>query len=133
MVLELKISTLLETITEGIRQIKGEDITILDLTQIENIIFDYFIVCTGNSSTQISAIAASVREQVFKNIREKPFRIEGLANAQWVLMDYDVVIVHIFQKSTREYYGIENLWGDAIKLERSENDQMKKTRQWIKN
>jgi ribosome-associated protein len=97
----------------GIEDVKGQNITILDLRQIENTVCDYFIICDGTSNTQVNAIVNSVQKKVSKNTKEKPWHIEGSENAEWVLMDYVDVVVHVFQKHTRQYYDIENLWGDA--------------------
>ena len=97
----------------GIEDVKGQNITILDLREIENTVCDYFIICDGTSNTQVNAIVNSVQKKVSKNTKEKPWHIEGSENAEWVLMDYVDVVVHVFQKHTRQYYDIENLWGDA--------------------
>lgn len=105
---------LLDSIVDGISNVKGEDITILDLREIENAFCEYFVVCNGNSVTQVSAIADSVERLVKTEMHERPFHTEGTQNAQWILMDYTNVIVHIFQKEVREFYDIESLWGDAI-------------------
>ena len=104
---------LISLIIQGIEDIKGQNISLLDLRNIENTVCDYFIICNGNSNTQVNAIVSSVQKNVSKNIREKPYQIEGVENAEWVLMDYVNVVVHVFQKHKREYYDIENLWGDA--------------------
>ena len=104
---------LITTIIKGIEDVKGEDIQLFDLREIENTVTDYFIICTGNSNTQVNAISGSVQKLVSKELKDKPWHIEGEANAEWVLMDYVNVVVHIFQKSTREFYDIESLWGDA--------------------
>ena len=104
---------LISFIVQGIEDIKGQNISLLDLRNIENSVCDYFIICNGNSNTQVNAIVSSVQKNVSKNIREKPYHIEGVENAEWVLMDYVNVVVHVFQKHKREYYDIENLWGDA--------------------
>ena len=104
---------LISLIVQGIEDIKGQNISLLDLRNIENSVCDYFIICNGNSNTQVNAIVSSVQKNVSKNIREKPYQIEGVENAEWVLMDYINVVVHVFQKHKREYYDIENLWGDA--------------------
>ena len=104
---------LISLIVQGIEDIKGQNISLLDLRNIENSVCDYFIICNGNSNTQVNAIVSSVQKNVSKNIREKPYQIEGVENAEWVLMDYVNVVVHVFQKHKREYYDIENLWGDA--------------------
>ena len=104
---------LISLIVQAIEDIKGQNISLLDLRNIENTVCDYFIICNGNSNTQVNAIVSSVQKNVSKNIREKPYQIEGIENAEWVLMDYVNVVVHVFQKHKREYYDIENLWGDA--------------------
>ena len=104
---------LISLIVQGIEDIKGQNISLLDLRNIENTVCDYFIICNGNSNTQVNAIVSSVQKNVSKNIREKPYQIEGVENAEWILMDYVNVVVHVFQKHKREYYDIENLWGDA--------------------
>ena len=104
---------LLDSIVDGITNVKGEDITILDLSEIDNAICQYFVICNGNSNTQVSAIAASVERTVKTEMHERPYSVEGTQNKHWILMDYTNVIVHIFQKEYREYYDIESLWGDA--------------------
>ena len=104
---------LISLIVQAIEDIKGQNISLLDLRNIENTVCDYFIICNGNSNTQVNAIANSVQKNVSKNIREKPYQIEGVENAEWILMDYVNVVVHVFQKHKREYYDIDNLWGDA--------------------
>ena len=104
---------LIALIIKGIEDIKGENISLLDLRKIENTVCDYFIICNGNSNTQVNAIINSIQKIVSKGIKEKPYHIEGAENAEWILMDYVNVVVHVFQKKTREYYDIENLWGDA--------------------
>lgn len=104
---------LLENIIKGIEEVKGYDITILNFTKLENTITDYFVICTGGTITQVSAISNSVERFVRKNTKDKPWHIEGVDNQQWVLMDYVSIVVHIFQPEYREYYDLENLWGDV--------------------
>ncbi len=104
---------LLALIIEGIENVKGENITILDLREIDNTPCDYFIICDGNSNTQVNAIAGSIQKSVSKELHEKPWHVEGTEQSVWVLMDYINIVVHIFQKETRAYYNIEDLWGDA--------------------
>jgi ribosome-associated protein len=104
---------LITTILSGIEDVKGKDINILDLREIENTVCDYFIICEGTSNTQVNAIVNSVQKKVSKELKDKPWHIEGEDNAEWVLMDYVNVVVHVFQKHIREYYDIESLWGDA--------------------
>jgi len=103
---------LLAVIIKGIDDVKGEDIQLLDLREIENTVCDYFVVCSANSNTQVNAISGSVQKVVSKELKDKPWHVEGLGNAEWVLMDYVNVVVHIFQKQVREFYDIESLWGD---------------------
>ena len=104
---------LITHIIEGVENLKGEDIQLLDLRAIDNTPCDYFIVCNGNSNTQVDAIVQSVQKTVSKALKEKPFHIEGQENAEWILIDYVNVVVHVFQKHIREYYNLEALWGDA--------------------
>ena len=104
---------LISVILNGIEDVKGQNINILDLREIENTVCDYFILCDGNSNTQVSAIAASVQKHVSKTLKEKPWHIEGESNAEWILMDYVNVAVHVFQKHIRDFYKLEELWGDG--------------------
>ena len=104
---------LITLIITGIEDVKGQNINILDLRSIENSVCDYFLICDGNSNTQVNAIVNSIQKKVSKSAHEKPYQIEGVENAEWVLMDYINIVVHVFQKHKREYYDIENLWGDA--------------------
>ncbi|MDC1505395.1 MAG: ribosome silencing factor [Winogradskyella sp.] len=110
---KINIDQLITTIIGGIEEVKGKEITILDLREIENTVCDYFIVCEGTSNTQVNAIVSSVQKTVSKTLKDKPWHIEGSDNAEWILMDYVNVVVHVFQKHIREYYDIESLWGDA--------------------
>jgi len=105
---------LLDEIIKGIEEVKGADIKKMDLRQIDNTPCDFFVICSGNSNTQVAAIVNSVQKTVSKALREKPFHTEGLEVAEWVLIDYVNVVVHVFQRQTREFYNIEELWGDAI-------------------
>jgi ribosome-associated protein len=104
---------LLASIIKGIEDVKGLDIDILDLRGIENSVCDYFIICNGNSNTQVNAIIGSIQKGVSKELKDKPWHIEGADIGEWVLMDYVNIVVHVFQKHIREYYNIESLWGDA--------------------
>lgn len=105
--------TLVNTIVSAIQDTKGEDIQVLNLSHIENAVADYFIICSGNSNTQVSAIAGNIEKKVRNELKERPWHTEGTENALWVLVDYVSVVVHVFQKHIREYYEIEELWGDA--------------------
>ncbi len=102
-----------EEIIKGIQEKKGLEITCLNLAKINSTVCDYFVVCHGTSNTHINAIAESVEEQVTKHTGLKPRRKEGFANAEWILLDYLDVVVHVFQEHVREYYNLEDLWDDA--------------------
>lgn len=104
---------LLDKIIKGIQDKKGRDLVTLKISEIENSICDYFVICHGTSSTHVDAIADSVEEQVKKAFNEKPYSKEGLENLTWVLMDYASIIIHIFQKEYRDFYNLEDLWADA--------------------
>lgn len=108
-----QIKKLAETIVKGIQEKKGTNILIVDLSGIEGTICHYFIICQGNSPTQVEAIADSVEEFARVNAGEKPVHVIGLDNAQWVAMDYTDVMVHIFLPEVRDYYSLESLWQDA--------------------
>lgn len=110
---------LITQIIKGIEEVKGQDIEILDLREIENTVCDYFIICNGTSNTQVNAIVSSIQKTVSKSLKEKPWHVEGSNNAEWVLLDYVHVVIHVFQKHIREFYDIEGLWGDAksVKIE----------------
>ena len=108
---------LISNIIAGIEEVKGLEIQLLDLREIENTVCSYFLICTGTSNTHVSAIVSSINKTVSKNIHEKPFHTEGESLAEWVLIDYVNIVVHVFQRATREHYNIEGLWGDAVTTE----------------
>lgn len=104
---------LIDQIIEGLEDIKGENIVVLDLRKLENSICDFFVICEGNSNTQVNALGNSVEKKVRESMQEKPWHIEGAGQAEWILLDYVNVAVHIFQRSVRDFYDLEGLWGDA--------------------
>jgi ribosome-associated protein len=104
---------LCKLVVEGMKEKKAQDIVTMDLRAVENSIADYFIICTGNSDTQIDAICNSIEETVHKNIKIHPWHLEGKQNKEWILLDYVEVVAHIFRTDRREYYAIEELWADA--------------------
>lgn len=108
-----KKNLLLDTIIEGILEKKGREIIDIDLTKIRSTICDHFIICHADSTTQVNAIADSVEKRVKEQVKITVGHREGLENAIWILLDYYDIVVHIFQKETREYYRLEELWGDA--------------------
>lgn len=104
---------LADSIVEGILEVKGRNISVLDLRGIHNRVCDYFIICQADSNTQVNAIAGSVEEMVKKLTGERPYRKEGFENSEWILVDYVTVVVHIFQTQIRNFYNLESLWADA--------------------
>ena len=106
-------SELVKTITEAIQEKKGSRIVVADLSMIEGTICRHFIICQGNSPTQVDAITESVRDFCRERLNERPTHVVGQENALWVAMDYGDVLVHIFVPEVREYYDLEHLWDDA--------------------
>ena len=104
---------LIEAITEGIQDKKGKRIVIADLTEIDDTICNYFIICQGNSPTQVTAIVESIHERARVEAHLKPYAVDGLRNTNWVAMDYGEVLVHIFLPEARQFYDLEHLWADA--------------------
>ena len=102
-----------EIAVHGIQEKKGHDIVRLDLRELNSSVSDYFIVCNADSSTQVKAIADSVEDEIYKTTQTNPWRKEGLENAEWIILDYFDIVVHIFRTEKRDFYGIEDLWGDA--------------------
>ena len=108
------LSTYLSEIAiQGIQEKKGHDIVRLDLRELNSSVSDYFIVCNADSSTQVKAIADSVEDEIYKVTQTNPWRKEGQENAEWIILDYFDIVVHIFKTEKREFFGIEDLWGDA--------------------
>ena len=104
---------LVETIVEGMQDVKAHDIVVMDMREIPNSITDYLVVCHGDSNTQVDAISKSVEKETYESLKDKPLHKEGMNNSQWILIDYVNVIVHVFYKEAREFYDIESLWADA--------------------
>ena len=104
---------LINNITEGIQEKKGKNIVVADLTHIGDTICKYLVICQGDSSLQVGAIANSIKDFTIKNDKQRPLAIDGETNAEWIAMDYADVIVHIFLPERREFYNLEHLWADA--------------------
>ena len=102
-----------EVAVHGIQEKKGNDIVRLDLRELNSSVSDYFIVCNADSSTQVKAIADSVEDEIFKQMKVNVWHKEGQENAEWIVLDYFDIVVHIFKTDKREFFGIEDLWGDA--------------------
>lgn len=110
-------SAIAASVIKGIQEKKGKHIISLDLREISTAICDFFIICEGDSNRQVDAIADAIRDEVIKDFSEKPVHAEGFENAEWILLDYIDVVVHIFQRETRAFYNLEGLWADAKTLE----------------
>lgn len=104
---------LLRKIVEGIQDKKGKKIITADLSSIDSASAEYFIICEGGSTMQVSAIADNVREYTQQETGVKPFGYDGYQNAQWIVLDYGNIYVHVFLPEYREYYKLEQLWNDA--------------------
>lgn len=104
---------LVSTIIEGIQDAKGQGVVKLDMREIPHAVADFFVVCHGSSNTQVDAISRNTEHNVYDKLKEKAWQKEGTNNAEWILLDYGNVVVHIFYKESREFYGLEELWADA--------------------
>eukprot|EP01156_Anaeramoeba_ignava_P014143 Anaeramoba_ignava/a608344_15.p3 GENE.a608344_15~~a608344_15.p3 ORF type:complete len:129 (-),score=6.66 a608344_15:2091-2477(-) len=121
--MQLNIEQLNQCIIDGIRDKKGEDIVLINLTKVEHAVTDNFIICHANSNRQVDAIADNIKMKVRTECNEAVSHVEGEQTADWILLDYLNTVVHIFKKEIRELYKLEDLWGDAeIKYFNDEND-----------
>jgi ribosome-associated protein len=109
-----------KTIIHAIQEKKGLEIVSLDLRKISEAVSDFFIICTAGSSTQVRAIADSIEEQVQKECGENPYKHEGHQAAQWVLIDYVNIVVHVMQNEPRQFYRLEEMWSDAQRQEHND-------------
>lgn len=104
---------LVDTVVKGIQEVKGKDIVHLDLRTVPNAVSEHFVICNGGSDRQVEAIFNSVQKFTKEHLNEKPWHVEGKENADWILMDYVNVVVHVFTPDKRSFYALEDLWGDA--------------------
>lgn len=104
---------LVDSLVRGLKDKKGRDIIIINLTSIETAPAHYFILCTGGSPQQVETLANSASETARKELGEKPTAVSGLENAIWVAADYGTVMLHIFVPDAREHYDLEHLYEDA--------------------
>ena len=102
-----------ELILEAIKEKKGHEIVSIDLSEVENSICDCFIICHGESVTQVGAITESIERKLKEEVLIKAHHVEGLQNSQWVLLDYFDILVHVFQEEFRAFYRLEELWADG--------------------
>ncbi len=110
---EMSSEELAQLVVKGMQERKALNIVVMDMRQVKNAFTDFFVVCSGTSETQIDAISESVDKEVWEATKQHPKSMEGKANREWILVDYYDVIVHVFKKDRREFYKLEELWGDA--------------------
>jgi ribosome-associated protein len=110
---EITSAELSKLVVKGMEEKKGQDIVIMDLRKVRSAFTDFFVICSGSSDTQIDAIAESVDVEVYKAVKQLPFHKEGKENKEWILLDYVDVVVHVFKKEKRDFFRLEELWGDA--------------------
>ncbi len=110
---EVNSDVLSRWVLDGMLEKKALDVVLLDLRNIKHAIADYFVICSGNSDTQIDAISESIEKEIHKHVKQNPWKREGQQNKEWVLLDYVDVVAHVFNKEKRKFYGLEELWGDA--------------------
>lgn len=108
---------LCDAIVEGMQDNKAKDIVVLDLRNIPSAVTDFFVICSGDSSTQVDGISSTVTRHTREVLKEKPWHIEGKTNSEWVLLDYVSVVAHVFYKDARSFFDIEDLWSDAIRTD----------------
>jgi ribosome-associated protein len=108
---------LCDVIVEGMQENKAKDIVVLDLREVKNSVTDFFVICSGESNTQVDGINNSVNRHTRKVLKERPWRQEGKQNSEWILLDYVDVVAHIFYKDVRSFYDLEDLWADAVRTD----------------
>jgi len=108
-----KLPQVVRSAIEGVSDIKGENLVLLDLRGLDNAVCDFFIVAEAQSTTQVNAMADAVHKRVREEANDKPWHVEGAQQSEWVLMDYVSTVVHLFQREARAFYDLEGLWADA--------------------
>ena len=111
---------LFDVIIEAIRNKKGKEIVSINLSKIENSVCEYFIICTGDSTTQVDAIAEEIKVKTKEKLNNPVDHIEGQTNARWILMDYINIVIHVFLPEQRTFYHLEDLWADGEILKHDE-------------
>ncbi len=106
----MEIKDLYNSIVEGVLSKKAKEVIEINLSDLDYFLCNYFIICHGDSNTQVKAIAESVEKNVKESLKLPAWHKEGLNNCQWVLLDYTDIVVHIFQKEFRDYYNLEEFW-----------------------
>ena len=104
---------LVQNVVKGMQEKKAEGITVLNLENINSSVADFFVICSATNDRQVAAISDSIEDEVHKAIKEWPWHVEGKENKEWILLDYINVVAHVFNKDKKDFYGLEELWGDA--------------------
>jgi ribosome-associated protein len=108
---------LCKAIVEGMQENKARNIVVMDLRHLNSAVCDFFVICSGDSSTHVDGISNAISRYTRKTLQEKPWHIEGKNNSEWILLDYIDVVAHVFYKDARGFYQIEDLWADAIRTD----------------
>ena len=104
---------IIPVIIEAIQDKKGQKITTIDFSEIEGASTGAFVICQGRSTSQVAAIADSIREEVLEKTGRKPYNYDGYRNSQWIIIDYGDLMIHVFLPEVRQYYNLEDLWSDG--------------------
>lgn len=110
----LKSETLAKNIIATLENHKAQQITKIDLRKIENCFCSFFVICHGTSGTHIAGLTDYIEEEIKEKLGDTPFHTERLNSSQWAVLDYGDVVVHIFDKESRDHYQLEEFWGDGI-------------------
>jgi len=102
-----------DLIIDSIQDIKGKNVLKLDMRDLDDAPTDFFIICEGDSNTQVKAISENIHKRLKEEADQRPAHSEGKQNARWICMDYFDIVVHVFYRETREFYELEELWSDA--------------------
>ena len=104
---------LLDAVIKGLDEVKGCDITVVDLKSVTHAISSYLVIAHGSSYTQVQALTHSVEKVCWEALSEKPVSVQGLRNGEWTILDFFDIVVHVFHEEARTRYDLEELWGDA--------------------
>lgn len=104
---------IVKNIVEGMQERKGKDIVVVNMNKLKESPCSYFVICEGDSNVHVNAVATSIKDYVQEKIDVKPYATDGFENCEWVAMDYGQIIVHVFQRASRQFYDLERLWADA--------------------
>ncbi|MBD5206710.1 MAG: ribosome silencing factor [Bacteroidales bacterium] len=106
-------TNIIPAVIDAIQDKKGTQIKIIDLSKVDGASTGALVICQGNSTAQVSAIADSIREKIHKETGNKPYNYDGYRNSQWIVIDYGDVMAHVFLPDIRKFYNLEDLWSDG--------------------